>query len=118
LVETTGEPDRLEVETDRKIIKSDGKDLIFITVKVADDKERVVPRSDNMIEFSIDGPGKIVATDNGDQTDMMPFPLHNRKAFNGLALVIVRSVAGNKGIITVKAKSPGLKDTSVEIKSY
>lgn len=118
LVETTGEPDRLEVETDRKIIKSDGKDLIFITVKVADDKERVVPRSDNMIEFSIDGPGKIVATDNGDQTDMMPFPLHMRKAFNGLALVIVRSVAGNKGIITVKAKSPGLKDTSVEIKSY
>jgi beta-galactosidase len=117
LVETTGESAKLDAEADRKIIKSDGKDLIFITVKVADDKNRVVPRSDNMIEFSIEGPGEIVATDNGDQTDMMPFPSHNRKAFNGLALVIVRSVAGNGGLITVNVKSPGLKDASVEVKS-
>ena len=77
----------------------------------------MVPRSDNMIEFSIEGPGEIVATDNGDPTNMVPFPSHNRKAFNGLALVIVRSVAGNAGIITVKAKSPGLKDALVEVKS-
>ena len=117
MVETTGESEKLDAEADRKIIKSDGKDLIFITVKVADAKNRVVPRSDNMIEFSIEGPGEIVATDNGDQTDMMPFPSHNRKAFNGLALAIVRSVAGNAGTITVKAKSPGLKDASVEVKS-
>ena len=117
LVETTGESAKLDAEAYRKIIKSDGKDLIFITVKVADDKNRVVPRSDNMIEFSIEGPGEIVATDNGDQTDMMPFPSHYRKAFNCLALVIVRSVAGNTGIITVNAKSPGLKDVSVEVKS-
>ena len=44
-------------------------------------------------------------------------PSHERKAFNGLALVIVRSVAGHSGIITVKAKSPGLKDAAVEVKS-
>jgi beta-galactosidase len=117
LVETTGEPTRLEAKADRKTIKSDGKDLAFVTVQVADNNKRIVPRSDNLIEFSIEGPGEIVATDNGDPTNMVPFPSHKRKAFNGLALVIVRSNAGNTGIITVKAKSPGLKDALVEVKS-
>lgn len=117
LVETTGEPTRLEAKADRTTIKSDGKDLAFITVQVADNKKRVVPRSDNLIEFSIEGPGEIVATDNGDPTNMVPFPSHKRKAFNGLALVIVRSNAGNTGTITVTAKSPGLKDALMEVKS-
>ena len=117
LVETSGEPTKLEAKVDRKTIKSDGKDLAFITVKITDEKGRIVPRTDNLIEFAVDGPGRIVATDNGDPTNMVPFPSHKRKAFNGLALVIVRSDAGNAGTITVKAKSPGLKDALVEVKS-
>ncbi len=117
LVETTGDPAVLVAEADRGTIRSDGKDLAFITVQVADNNKRMVPRSDNMIEFSIEGPGEIVATDNGDPTDMMPFPSHRRKAFNGLALVIVRSEQGNTGTIIIKAKSPGLKDAIAEVKS-
>ncbi|MDX9727383.1 MAG: beta-galactosidase GalB, partial [Bacteroidales bacterium] len=90
IVTTTGEPVALEAEADRQNIVPDGKDLAFITVKVTDDKKLIVPLSDNLIEFSIEGPGEIVAADNGDPTDMMPFHLKRRKAFNGLALVIVR----------------------------
>jgi beta-galactosidase len=70
-----------------------------------------------MIEFTIYGPGEIIATDNGDQTDITPFPSHNRKAFNGLALVIVRSGKGETSTITVTAKSSGLKDAVVKIRS-
>jgi beta-galactosidase len=117
LVETTGVATKLEAKADRNIIKSDGRDLSFITVQIADNENRMVPLSDNQINFSIEGPGEIVATDNGDPTNMVPFPSHERKAFNGLALVIVRSIAGKSGTITIKAKSPGLKETSVKLKS-
>ncbi len=116
VVISTGKPIKLQATADRKVIKSDGKDLAFITVKVTDDKGRIVPRTDNLIECSIDGPGEIVATDNGDPTDMVPFPSHNRKAFNGLAVVIVRSLPGNKGTITLNVKSPGLATAQVNIK--
>lgn len=115
VVETTGVATKLEVKADRKTIKSDGKDLSFITVKIADNKNRMVPRSDNQISFSIAGPGEIVATDNGDPTNMVPFPSHERKAFNGLALVIVRAKAGMPGTIKVTAKSDGLTSTQVDI---
>jgi beta-galactosidase len=116
-VKTTGVATKLLASADREVIHSDGKDLTFITVQIADKDGLVVPRSNNSIEFSIDGPGEIVATDNGDPTNMVPFNSTKREAFNGLCLVIVRSKAGEKGTISVTAKSSGLKETLVKLQS-
>ncbi|MFO7657786.1 MAG: beta-galactosidase GalB [Bacteroidales bacterium] len=117
MIETTGKPSNIMLIADRTIVDADGKDMAFITVKVVDDKGRIVPDSDNLIEFSVEGPGEIVATDNGDPTDLTPFPSLSRKVFNGLALVFVRSVNGEKGSIIISAKSAGLSDASVAITS-
>jgi len=115
VIETTGVATKLAAKADRNKIKSDGKDLSFITVQVADNNNRMVPRSDNQINFSIEGPGEIVATDNGDPTSFVPFQSRERKAFNGLALVIVRAKAGMPGTIKITAKSDGLTSTQVNI---
>ena len=69
------------------------------------------------MEFSIEGPGEIVATDNGNPMNMESFSSHQREAFNGLALVIVRSKAGEKGTLKVIAESSGLIVSVVEIHS-
>jgi beta-galactosidase len=116
-VKTTDLPVKLLGSTDREMILADGKDLAFITVKITDKEGLVVPLSKNQIEFSIAGPGEIAATDNGDPTNMISFSSDKREAFNGLCLAIVRSIAGNPGIITVTAKSPGVKETRVYINS-
>jgi beta-galactosidase len=117
VVKTTDEPARLEASADRSEILADGKDLSFITVRVTDKNGLTVPHADNPVKFSIEGPGEIVATDNGDPTDLVPFPSHERKAFSGLALVVVRSNQREFGPITVTAKSPGLREAQVIIKS-
>ena len=117
IVKTTGEPSGLRASADRNEIRSDGKDLSFITVKVIDKNGLTVPTATSNIKFEIEGPGEILATDNGDPSDFVPFPSHNRKAFSGLALVIVRSKQGKPGSITVSAKSPGIKDGQFVIKS-
>jgi len=117
VVKTTGEPARLEAKSNRNEILSDGKDLAFITVRVTDKNGLTVPRANNRIKFDVDGPGEIAATDNGDPTNLMPFPSYEREAFNGLALIIIRSKTGNSGLITVTAKSPGLKGTQVALKN-
>ena len=110
-VNTAGEPYRLVLTPDREMIAGDGKDLSFVTLTVADKDGRMVPRSMNPIHFEITGPGEIVATDNGDPTDMNPFPSTDRKAFNGLALAIVRAKRGQRGRIVVTAKSNGLESS-------
>jgi len=115
VVRTTGEASQLLATADRSQIVADGKDLAFITVKIADKDGLMVPRSNNRIEFSIEGLGEIVATDNGDSYNLESFATHQRDAFNGLALVIVRAKAGEKGTIILTAKSSGLKETQVKI---
>jgi beta-galactosidase len=109
-VKTAGGAATLLLTPDRSSIASDGYDLSFITLRVADKNAQMVPRSANLIHFDISGPGEIVATDNGDPTDMTAFPSRDRKAFNGLALVIVRAKRGQTGPIIVTAKSEGLAE--------
>jgi len=117
VVKTTGPSTKLKLTADRKRISDDGKDLSYITVAVTDKNGRVVPNADNSIHFAISGPGEIVATDNGDATDLTAFPSHERKAFNGLCLVIIRSMPGQTGAITVTAISDNLTMATVRVKS-
>lgn len=117
-LKTTDKPEKLIASADRNRIAADGKDLSFITVKVADKNGLLVPDADNLINFSIEGPGEIVATDNGDPTDMVIFNSTQRAAFSGLAMAIVSAKNGQKGIIKVTAASDGLVGETIEIYAH
>ena len=65
-VETTGEPAKVQFAPDRSSINADGEDLSIITVSIADTQGRLVPTANNMIHFSLSGPGKIIGVGNGD----------------------------------------------------
>jgi beta-galactosidase len=114
MVETSGTAARLAVEADRKAVTADGKDLSYITVTVEDKNGLPVPDANNAIHFDISGCGAIVSTDNGDPTDLTAFPSHDRKAFNGLALAIVR--CDEPGSATLEVSSPGLRPAHIKIK--
>jgi beta-galactosidase len=107
-VHTAGNASRMDLKPDRTTIDADGHDLSFVTLTVQDSNDIMVPRSKNLVHFSVSGPGEIVATDNGDATDLNIFSSHDRKAFNGLALVIVKAKRGQTGQIVIKAESEGL----------
>ena len=114
-VHTAGAPAKLELVADRDRIAGDGRDLAFFTVRVLDAQGREVPTASDRIVFRIGGPGEIVATDNGDATDMTAFPSHARHAFSGKALAIVRAQPGAAGPVTLRAGSGTLQDASATI---
>jgi beta-galactosidase len=116
-MKTAGEPAGLALSADRSTIRNDGLDLSFITVRILDRAGVTVPRADDRITFEVDGPGEIVATDNGDPTSFEPFQGHERKAFNGLALVIVRARPGQAGTIRLSAESGSLEKASLALRS-
>ncbi|MEO5564778.1 MAG: beta-galactosidase GalB, partial [Chitinophagaceae bacterium] len=117
VVKTVGDAKKLKLVADRNTISADGKDLSFITVQVLDNKGLMLPRANNKIQFEISGPGEIVSTDNGDPADLVSFHSKERKAYNGLALVIVRGKAGGTGNIIVTAKGNGVEMGKVTIKA-
>lgn len=114
-VRTTGKAQQLSAAADRQSLHPDGVDLVFITVRIEDNNMLLVPRSGNELNFSLIGPGRIIATDNGDATSHESFQSKTKKAFNGMCLVIVAAEKGAKGSFTVKAESKGLKPASVKI---
>ncbi|HUD83812.1 MAG TPA: beta-galactosidase GalA [Candidatus Saccharimonadales bacterium] len=65
-VETTGVPARIKLLPDRASINADGQDISIITVAVTDAEGRIVPTAENLIDFDLGGPGKIIGVGNGD----------------------------------------------------
>ncbi|KAI1413566.1 glycoside hydrolase family 2 protein [Hypoxylon sp. FL1857] len=112
---TAGEATQIRLVADQPTIRADSSDLSFITAEVLDSNGDVVPRANSTISFTISGPGEIVATDNGNPADMTSFPSKERKAFNGLALVIVRPIAEGSGQIIVSATATDLKAAQVTL---
>jgi len=115
-IHTAGQPAKMQLTADRKTIKANGKDLSFITVKVTDADGNMVPHANNLIKFSVSGPGFIAGTDNGNQTSMESFKASEHSAFNGLCLAIIQS-NGKSGAITVTATAEGLPPATVTIQS-
>jgi beta-galactosidase len=117
-VQTAGPAAQLQLIADRKSIQADGRDLSYITVAVLDSKGVVVPQGINSITFSVSGPGEIVATDNGDPASLVPFPSKVRKAYSGLALVIVRAACGGSGAIKISASGDDLTSAYISLETF
>lgn len=107
-VRTAGEPAAIKLQPDRATIRADGYDLSFITARITDAEGVTAPRASHRLHFTVEGPGEIVATDNGDPTSFEPFPSPTREAFSGLCLVIVRAKPGQPGEVRVTATAGGL----------
>ena len=71
-IETSDAPAKIVLTADRTQLKADGEDVAVVNVQVNDLKDRLVPTTDNEIEFTIQGPGKIIGVGNGDPASHDP----------------------------------------------
>lgn len=114
IVETTSTPAQVALNSDVSTLKADGCDVAVIRVAIKDQKGRVVPTANNLVKFSIEGPGKIIGTGNGNPTSKEPDKASQRMVFNGYCMVLVQSDK-TVGEIRLKALSDNLKGTEVVI---
>ncbi len=114
-VRTAGHPAKVKLTPDRRAIQADGDDLSFITVRIEDKDGTLCPMAANLVRFRLDGPGTIAGVDNGDPATIEPFHTDYRNAFNGLALLIVRSRRGQRGTVRVTGAAEGLAEGRTEI---
>ena len=112
-VYTAGAPARVRLLADRTVIRADGDDLSYITARIEDADGHLVPAADSLLHFKVSGAGCIEAVDNGNAATVEPFRADHRHAFNGLALLIVRSRAGAAGRIEVRADSDSLQGAAI-----
>ena len=116
VLRTVGAPAKLALTADRTVLQADGEDLSFITVEADDAQGRLQPNASNEVQFSIMGPGTIIAVGNGDAKSMESYQGNHRSLFNGRAIVVVRA-SHNPGVIRLSAGTRDLGSTEAIIRS-
>ncbi|HZX57387.1 MAG TPA: glycoside hydrolase family 2 TIM barrel-domain containing protein [Mucilaginibacter sp.] len=115
VLSTTGKPTAIRLIADRKIIKSNQNDLSFVSVQIVDSKGNVVPSVDDTeINFKLSGNATIAAVGNGNPSDMSSFQQPHKKVYQGRAQVILKS-SSKRGLATLTASAPGLKENTIQI---
>jgi beta-galactosidase len=111
---TTGDPAKILLTADHDRIRTSPEDLSHITVSIADEQGQVVPTANDEITFSVKGEGRILGVDNGQPDSHEPYKATSRRAFSGLALVLLQS-SGTPGAITLSASGPSLISADITI---
>jgi beta-galactosidase len=115
-INTAGKPAKIELIPDREVLESDGQDISFITVRITDKYGNICPNADHLVDFSVSDLGIIAAVGNGDPASTAPFQSNQRKAFNGLCMLMVKTTK-ETGTIDVHATSDGLQSTAISLKT-
>ena len=115
VVETVEAPESLRIVPFRSVLLGDGLDSQALTVEVVDRLGRPSPTSNIMVNLTIEGPGIILGHGNGDPNCHEAEKGSVRSLFNGLAQVIVQSVAKGSGRLVVRVDANGFKTAEVKI---
>jgi beta-galactosidase len=115
-VHTAGKPVAVRLAAEVSHASANAEDIVPIEVRVVDAAGRTVPQADNLIHFTVSGAGTIAGVANGDPTSHELNVADERRAFHGLAMVLVRA-SSHAGTVTVRAHSEGLMESSIVLRT-
>jgi beta-galactosidase len=110
-VSTTGGAAAVALTLDRGSIHADRRDVCHVTARIVDAQGRTVPTAVNEVTFDVQGPGRLIGVDNGDQNNHDSYQSRKRAAYNGRCLAVVRSTA-HTATVEVTPTPPGLRTAS------
>ena len=118
-METTDEPSKVGLSSDRIELNADGEDVAVVTVQINDKKNRLVPTASDEVTFTLNGPGKIIGVGNGDPASHEAEQFSDtvqwkRKTFNGLAQIMIKTTK-QAGEISLTASSVGMIPATLKI---
>jgi beta-galactosidase len=115
-IKTAGDPYKIVLEPDRKIIKADGEDISFVTVSVVDKNGIPCPTAVNELQFKVTGAATYRAACNGDATSLEIFHQNKMKLFSGKLVVLVKAIK-TIGAIQLEVTGKGLQKGKINLKS-
>jgi beta-galactosidase len=113
-ISTAGAAAKIVLLADRNKLHADGNDLSFVTVAVTDKNGHLIPDAANQINFKLTGGASIAGLDNGSPVSHESFKGNGHRAFNGLALAIIKA-GYQASLVELVAESPGLAPATLKI---
>ncbi|SHH43340.1 beta-galactosidase GalA [Clostridium grantii] len=115
-VKTTKKASKIGITSNKSELLANKNDVCIINIEALDEDGYFVQTSNELLEFSIKGEGKIIGTGNGNPMSHEQDKLLQRKLYHGLCQVIVQSNFQTGDIIlTVEGKD--FEQTQIQLKS-
>jgi beta-galactosidase len=115
-VRTAGAAAALRLRVDRGDIRAGIRDVAHVEVEIVDADGVVVPTSDALVRFTVEGPAHLLAVGNGDPTDHSPYQARERRAFHGRLLAMIQSTR-DPGSVRVTARADGLAPAVIDFQA-
>ena len=113
-VRTTGAAAAIRLNADRTRLRADARDVAHVQVEITDAAGLRVPTANDDIAFELSGNGRIIGVDNGQPDSHESYQAPARRAFNGLALVLIQTTV-RAGDISLRASAPSLAGSQINI---
>jgi beta-galactosidase len=113
---TAGPAQRIELLPDVKQLRADGRDICHVEFRIVDAQGVRVPDAAPELQFTVDGPGRILGIENGDVNSSATGHDGVRNAYRGGGLTIVQSTH-DTGKVRLTGRANGLSEAILEIES-
>jgi len=113
---TAGKPAKIVLSTETQTLSPGFDHVAEVRAEITDAGGVEIPRANDLISFTVSGPGEIVAVDNSDNSSHEPFQATKRRAYEGECVAYMRANA-TSGEINVSASAEGLKTDSMVIRA-
>lgn len=114
VLHTAGEEVQMQVDCEGEVLKADGADLAFLTVKLTDEKGTDNLFAQKEITVTVEGAGTLQGFGNADPRAIGSYDDTTWKTFDGYVMAVVR--AGKEaGTIKVRFDAEGCESREVEI---
>lgn len=107
---------KIVLQADKKVLKADGRDLIFVTVSMLDKDGYPVENAVDYVDVSVRGAGRLIGLDNGDSTDYDSYKGTRRKLFSGKLLAVI-AAKDRPGEIVVNVSGEGLESARMTLEA-
>lgn len=105
IIKTSDTPYSVRLKAHKSTLKATGEDISVISIEVVDKKGNLVPYANNKLTFKTTGNIEFLGNGNGNPSCLELDIDKSRSAFNGRAMVIVRSnEKAGKGFLEVSGE--------------
>jgi len=101
-IKTAYKPVDLEVNTNKSTIKKSFDDAVIVFIELKDQNNVTVPDVDHEIKVEVEGAGKLLGLESGNQYSHEPYHVNYRKTHNGRLIAIVGYKASNDRSINIR----------------
>lgn len=113
---TAGKAEKIILSTESKKLSPGFDNVAIVRARIVDANGVTVPRAEDLISFSVSGPGVIAAVDNANPASVEPFQSAERHAYHGECVAFVKAT-GAEGKILLHAQAKDLKADTITLEA-